>query len=93
MGFMAFDTTKNYGMTEALTILSVGSVGMIVSPGGIGVYAYLVLHTMQLYDLDYTSALAFGWILWLVQTAVILFGGVISFGVLPLINSNKKNNQ
>jgi hypothetical protein len=48
---------------------------------------------MQLYDLDYTSALAFGWILWLVQTAVILFGGVISFGVLPLINSNKKNNQ
>jgi uncharacterized protein (TIRG00374 family) len=93
MGFMAFDTTKNYGMTEALTILSVGSVGMIVSPGGIGVYAYLVLHTMQLYGLDYTSALAFGWILWLVQTAVILFGGVISFGVLPLINSNKKNNQ
>lgn len=92
IGFMAFDATKIYGITEALTILTVGSVGMIISPGGIGVYAYLVLQTMQLYGLDYTNALAFGWILWLVQTAVILCGGVISFGILPWINSiNKKS--
>lgn len=94
IGFMAFDATRVYGITEALTILSVGSIGMIISPGGIGIYAYLILQTMQAYGLDYTNALAFGWILWLVQTAVILCGGVLSFGVLPWINADKeKNNQ
>ena len=90
IGFMAFEATRSYGLTAALTILAVGSIGMIIAPGGIGVYAYLILHTMQRYGLDYTNALAFGWILWLVQTAVILCGGVISFGVLPWLNSQKK---
>jgi uncharacterized protein (TIRG00374 family) len=92
IGFMAFDATRIYGLKEALTILSVGSIGMIISPGGIGVYAYLILHTMQQYGLDYTNALAFGWILWLVQTAVILCGGVISFGMLPWLNTPKNNS-
>jgi uncharacterized protein (TIRG00374 family) len=92
IGFMAFDATRIYGLKEALTILSVGSIGMIISPGGIGVYAYLIFHTMQQYGLDYTNALAFGWILWLVQTAVILCGGVISFGMLPWINAPKNNS-
>jgi len=91
IGFMAFEATRIYGLTEALTILAVGSIGMIISPGGIGAYAYLILQTMQWYGLDYTNALAFGWVLWLVQTAVILCGGVISFGLLPWVNSPKKN--
>jgi len=90
IGFMTFEATRIYGLTEALTILAVGSIGMIISPGGIGAYAYLILQTMQWYGLDYTNALAFGWVLWLVQTAVILCGGVISFGLLPWVNSPKK---
>ena len=85
-GFLAFTETQHFGLTEALTILSVGSIGMIISPGGIGAYAYLVLYTMQLYGLDYANALAFGWTLWLVQTLVIILGGVLSFILLPLLN-------
>lgn len=86
VGFLAFPLTEKYGFAEALTILSVGSIGMIISPGGIGAYAYLVLYTMQLYGLDYSTALAFGWTLWLVQTLVIMLGGVISFILLPWYN-------
>jgi uncharacterized membrane protein YbhN (UPF0104 family) len=86
VGFLAFPQTSKFGMAAALTILSVGSIGMIVSPGGIGAYAYLVLYTMQLYGLEYSTALAFGWTLWLVQTLVILLGGVISFILLPWYN-------
>jgi len=93
IGFKAFETTHQYGLTEALTILAVGSIGMIISPGGIGAYAYLILQTMQWYGLDYTNALAFGWVLWLVQTAVILCGGVISFGLFPWVNSLRTKNQ
>jgi len=92
IGFLSFPKTEKYGVTEALTILSVGSIGMIISPGGIGAYAYLVLYTMQLYGLDYTTSLAFGWTLWLVQTLVIILGGVVSFVLLPLFNSKAENS-
>lgn len=90
LGFLTFQETSSYGFKEALTILSAGSIGMIASPGGIGAYAYLVQKTMQLYGLNYTVALAFGWLLWLAQTAVILLVGVLSFAALPWINSKRK---
>ncbi len=93
IGFMAFRETEIYGIREAFTILSAGSIGMIASPGGIGAYAYLIEKTMQLYGLNYTIALAFGWILWLAQTSVILLGGILSFGVLPYFNKKKKREQ
>lgn len=90
IGFMAFRETEIYGIKEAFTILSAGSIGMIASPGGIGAYAYLIEKTMQLYGLQYTIALAFGWILWLAQTVVILLGGILSFGALPYFNKKDK---
>lgn len=89
IGFMAFRETGAYGIREAFTVLSAGSIGMIASPGGIGAYAYLIQKTMQIYGLSEGVALAFGWILWLAQTAVILIGGLISFVALPLYNKKK----
>ena len=63
-----------------------GSVGMIVSPGGIGAYALLVQKTVAFYNvpaLPYGQAL--GWLLW--------FGQFLSFilldGKLYLIAQNK----
>lgn len=91
IGFMAFRETEIYGIKEAFTILSAGSIGMIASPGGIGAYAFLIEKTMQLYGLNATIAAAFGWILWLAQTSVILLGGVLSFVALPYFN--KKHNH
>lgn len=90
IGFMALQETQHYGIKEAFTVLSAGSVGMIATPGGIGAYAYLIQQTMLLYGLNAGIALAFGWILWLAQTAVVLIGGLISFVVIP--HYNKKRN-
>lgn len=89
MGFMALQETEHYGIKEAFTILSAGSIGMIASPGGIGAYAYLIEKTMELYGLKYSIALAFGWLLWLAQTAVIVIGGLFSFAALPFYNKKK----
>ncbi len=86
IGFMALQETSQYGMKEAFTVLSAGSIGMIVTPGGIGAYAYMIQKTMQLYGLNEGIALAFGWILWLATTTVILIGGLISFVALPYYN-------
>lgn len=92
LGFLTFRETSHFSIKEALTVLSAGSVGMIASPGGVGAYAYLVQKTMQLYGLNYTVALAFGWLLWLAQTIIIIVGGVVSFVLLPWINS-KRDDQ
>ncbi len=86
IGFFAFSATSSFGIPEALTILSAGSIGMIASPGGIGAYAFLLEKSMQLYGLPYPIALAFGWLLWLAQTAVTVLAGFISFIALPLYN-------
>ena len=93
IGFMALHETEQYGIKEAFTILSAGSIGMIVTPGGIGAYALLIEKTMQIYGLQKGVALAFGWILWLAQTSVILIGGLISFVALPYFNKRKQSEQ
>ena len=93
IGFMALKETHQYGIKEAFTVLSAGSIGMIATPGGIGAYAYLLQKTMQVYGLNEGIALAFGWILWLAQTAVILIGGLISFVAIPYYNKNKLREQ
>lgn len=90
LGFMAFRETTIYGINEAFAVLSAGSIGMIVTPGGIGAYAYLIQKTMEVYGLNSGIALAFGWILWLAQTTVILIGGLISFVSIPYYNRKKK---
>lgn len=89
IGFMAFRETVQYGVREAFTILSAGSIGMIASPGGIGAYAFMIQKTMEMYGLNYAIALAFGWILWLATTAVIVIGGLVSFAAIPYCNKNK----
>jgi glycosyltransferase 2 family protein len=89
IGFQALHETEHYGVKEAFTVLSAGSIGMIVTPGGIGAYAYLIEGTMQLYGLQQSIAVAFGWLLWLAQTVVILIGGLFSFIGLPLYNKRK----
>lgn len=90
IGFMAFRETTQYGVKEAFTVLSAGSIGMIASPGGIGAYAFMIEKTMQLYGLSQPIAIAFGWILWLATTAVIVIGGIISFVAIPYYNKNRQ---
>ena len=89
LGFMALQETEHYGLKEAFTVLVAGSIGMIITPGGIGAYPYLLERTMMLYGLQQSIAVAFGWILWIAQTVVILIGGVVSFALLPWYNKRK----
>jgi uncharacterized membrane protein YbhN (UPF0104 family) len=68
-----------------------GSIGMIISPGGIGAYALVVAKLMKLYGLDEdTIGAALGWLLWSVQTVIILVGGVIFFALFSYYNKKEK---
>ncbi len=93
LGFLAFRETQHYGIREAFAILSAGSIGMVVTPGGIGAYSYLVEKTMIIYGLNSGIATAFGLILWVAQTSVILIGGLISFVLMPWHHKRKTSEK
>ncbi len=93
-GFFAIDETSRLGLADALTVLAMGSVGMIVSPGGIGAYALLVMETVALYNIPkepYGQAL--GWLLWFGQFLSFVIFGVVSFILLPRVNRQKLNTD
>jgi hypothetical protein len=64
---------------------------MIATQGGIGAYQLAVQKTLLLYDINEVTGLAFGWLLWLVQTLILFIVGPIS--VLLLFILNKKNSS
>jgi uncharacterized protein (TIRG00374 family) len=86
IGFYAMSEVEMLGLQEALSILSFGSVGMIVTQGGLGAYQYAVQETLYLYQIDKVIGFTYGWVLWIAQTAVILLGGLFSLMVLPIYN-------
>ena len=89
IGFFALEETKIYGFREAVSVLAFGSIGMMLTQGGIGAYQLMVQKTMALYGLHENIGWAFGWVMWIAQTAVILLFGLISFGLLPYFNKKK----
>jgi uncharacterized protein (TIRG00374 family) len=89
IGFYAMSEVEMLGSREALSILSFGSVGMIVTQGGLGAYQYAVQETLHLYQIDKVIGFTYGWVLWIAQTAVILLGGLFSLMVLPVFNRKK----
>ncbi len=89
-GIYALHETEHLGFSAGLTTLAVGSVGMIVTPGGIGAYPFLVEKLMLLYNVPEETGAALGWLLWSAQTLIILGGGLIFSGLFSYYNKSKK---
>lgn len=88
LGFWSMPFTQHLNGMTALVVLVFGSVGMIVTQGGIGAYPVLVGKILTRYGLDEPSGLAFGWVSWLVQTMIILILGFIA--LLLMFTYNRK---
>lgn len=95
LGFLAMQETSGYGLKESLSVLTTGSLAMIVpTPGGsMGVYPIFVSETLVLYGLKESLGLAFGWLMWGVQFFQMLISGFIAIILLPYLNKSKKNAQ
>ena len=94
IGIYALQETVHLGVGGALTTLAVGSVGMILTPGGIGAYPLFVAQLMKLYGLEAaTVGTALGWLLWTVQTAIIVLGGLILIPLFSYYNKNKRPSE
>lgn len=78
--------TISLGTGELLVAFVAGAFAMTATPGGLGLYPIIVGQTLMLFGIDENSSNAFGWIIWITQTLMVLFFGAISFLLLPLWN-------
>lgn len=89
LGFYAMESVSHLGIRPSLTILSFGSLAMIITQGGIGAYQLAVQKTLTLYGIAEVNGLAYGWLLWAVQTIMVLIVGLICLLLLPFLNRKK----
>lgn len=86
--FFALEQTDHFPLKGIFLGFIAGSIGIVVTPGGIGTYPVLVSLVVAFYiGNEYKDALgignALGWILWLSQTLLTIVLGIISFILLP----------
>jgi len=75
--FHAFEETSWLGCRAAFALYLFGSVGMIFSQGGIGVYPVMVQMALAIYGISYEVGTACGWLLWGSQQAITIVVGMI----------------
>ncbi len=88
--FFCFDQTASLGLNVALSALIMGSVGIMIVPGGIGIYPVIISQTLMIFAIPKTVGYAMGWISWSSQTLLVIILGLAALVVLPLLK-NKSN--
>lgn len=81
--------TLDLSLSQLLVAFVAGALAMMFTNGGIGLYPIAVSKALAIFGISKVSGDAFGWIMWISQTAVIVLFGAISFLVLPLLNKDK----
>lgn len=93
IGMFALIETSGYGFKPALSVLSIGSIAMILAPSGIGFYPVFVQGTMLLYGLSGPIGLAFGMVMWSVQFFQQLLSGFVALLLFPSFNKKTIDAQ
>lgn len=89
LGFFALSGTSFLGMKAAFSVLSLSTLAMIATPGGIGSFPLFVMKTLSIYGIDPPLGIAFGWVMWGVSTGLIVIVGIVCLLALPQINKPK----
>ena len=93
VGLMATAGTASLGLPAALSALAFASVGMIITPGGIGAYAFFLAKVLEKNAVPFEIGFANGTLQWFAQFIIVLIVGFVSLGLLPWFNKNKSNES
>lgn len=89
IGLYTMEAVSHLGFKACFSILSFGSLAMLATQGGIGAYQYTIQKLLPLYGINEGPALGFGWVLWIAQTGIVIFAGMICLLLLPVINRHR----
>ncbi len=88
VGFYALKETSGLGFQEAFPALAFGSIGMVLTPGGVGAYAIFFGEVLPFFNVDKGFAVLNGHLQWVGQFIVVVLVGGISLIAIPIYNSS-----
>jgi uncharacterized protein (TIRG00374 family) len=91
VGFSAMGATAHLSIKAACSVLTLATLAMIATPGGIGSFPFFVMQTLSIYAIPRPMGKAFGWLIWGVSTGIVLVVGLFALVLLPYLN--KKKNE
>lgn len=86
VGLLATTGTAGLGLPAAISALAFASIGMIITPGGIGAYAFFLAKVLEKNGVSFEIGFANGTLQWFAQFIIILIVGFICLGLLPWYN-------
>jgi uncharacterized protein (TIRG00374 family) len=89
IGFQAMEGTSHLDIKAAFAVLTLATLAMIATPGGIGSFPLFVMETLTIYGIAGPLGKAFGWLIWGVATGIIIIAGVACLIIIPYINRKK----
>ena len=92
--FYGFGATAHLGFKAGLAVLMFGSIGVMLTPGGLGIYPIMVGSVLlTMFAIPKDMGQAFGWVAWSSQFLLILILGAISLSMFPVLNKGEKVNN
>lgn len=89
VGFFAIRDVAHLGLDAACAVLTLATLAMIITPGGLGTFPTAIFLVLGLYKIDPSTGEAFGWLMWGTTTFIILIFGLISLGLLFFVNKKR----
>ena len=83
---LALPETSGLSFSALIPAFLAGGFAMSATNGGIGLYPIAVAAVLQAFNIPYLQALAFGWVMWTGQTAMVVIFGSLSFLLLPVLS-------
>ena len=83
---MVIPETSTLTIGAIMTSFVVGSIAIAFTNSGFGAYPFLTSKILLFYAISEPAGTAFGWIIWTSQMLLIIFLGVLSFIMLPIVN-------
>ena len=88
----AFSDLHGTNFFHLLISFTLAALSIMFSNGGIGIYPLAVEESLYWYGVEAVNGLAFGWVMWLSQTIMVIIFGGLSLFILPFINSSNSRN-
>ncbi len=85
----ALPETSHIRLGAVMMAFVFGSLAIGFTNSGFGAYPLLIAQIFLIYGVSNTAGTAFGWLVWISQTVLMVVLGLASFILLPILNRNK----
>lgn len=93
VGLYATHGTSGLGLGSALSALAFASIGMILTPGGIGAYAFFLAKVLEKNDIPFEIGYANGTLQWFAQFLIVVIVGAVCLVILPINNKRTQKYE